>query len=185
MRRTALFIGLVAFVLGCDESADQNTFVVNVSDINNGSSLQADVCTGTPPACVIPTEFVPVEFTNRLVSPNVVDPGTAWYDFRLRAYTVRFRRIDGGPTSGAGWDLNNFAHQGATSVIVPANGSAQITLEVVTGQMKLSTPFVELQTGGIINLIADIDFIGSSAIDPNDEIHVPVSLSVSVANFTE
>ena len=186
MRRTALFIGLVAFVLGCDESAEQNTFVVNVSSINNGSPLLSDVVNcAEPTACTIPTDVVPVQFTNRIVSPNIVDPGTAWYDFHLRRYTVRFRRTDGGPTSGPGWDLNNFAHSGSTSAIIPANGSAEVGILVVPVGMKSTTPFVELQTGGVINLVADIDFVGSSAIEVDGEIHVPVSLTVSVANFAD
>ena len=186
MRRSALFLGLLAFVLGCTESGEQNTFVVRVSDINNGSPLLADVvfCENDT-TCGIPTDVVPTEFTNRIVSPNVIDPGTAWYDFHLRSYTVRFRRNDGGPTSGPGWALSDFTHAEATSAIIPANGSAEVGILIVPVGMKSTTPFFELQLGGVINLIADIDFVGSSAIDLDDEIHVPVSLSVSVANFAD
>jgi hypothetical protein len=186
MRRVALCIAFVACVLGCNESAEQSTFVVNVSQINNGSPLLADVVScEDDTTCGIPTDVVPAEFTNRIVSPNVVDPGTAWYDFHLRSYSVRFRRNDGGPISGPGWNLSDFNHTGATSAIIPANGSAEVGVLVVPVGMKSSTPFFELQLGGVINLIADIDFVGSSAIDLDDEIHVPVSLTVSVANFAD
>jgi len=186
MRRSALCFGLLSFVLGCTESAEQNTFVVRVSQINSGSPLLADVVRcETDTTCGIPTDVVRTEFTNRIVSPNIVDPGTAWYDFHLRSYTVRFRRSDGGPASGPGWNLNNFTHTGATSAIIPANGSAEVGILVVPVGMKSVTPFLELQLGGVINLIADIDFVGGSAIDLDDEVHVPVSLTVSVANFAD
>lgn len=187
MRRAAILSGLLLLVLGCTESSEQNTFVVRVSQINRGSPLLADVVfCDTDSNCSVPTNVVLTEFTNRVYSPSVVtDPSVFWYDFNLQGYSVTWRRTDGGPTSGPGWRLADFNHTQATSAVIPINSSAEVGILVVPVGMKLVEPFASLVFGGVIDLIADIDFVGSPAVDPDDEIHVRASLSVSFANFAD
>lgn len=187
MRRAAILSGLMLLVLGCTESSEQNTFVVRVSEINRNSPLLADVLfCETDTTCTVPTNVVLTKFTNRVYSPSVItDPSVFWYDFHLKGYTVTWRRTDGGPTSGPGWQLSDFNHTQATSAVIPINSSVEVGILVVPVGMKLVTPFAQLAAGGVIDLIADIDFVGTPAIDPDDDIHVLASLSVSFANFAD
>jgi len=186
MRRLAVWSVLALLGLGCD-GATQNPYVVTVTAINEGIPLLADVIhIDADMNATIPTDVVAVELTNRPYSSNVsVDPGVAWYDFTLRGYTVRWRRLDGGPTSGPGWNLTDFNHTEATTAVVPFRGTATTGLLIVPVAMKSSEPFVSLQGGGAIALIADIDLFGSSAINPSSEVHIPATLSVTFSNYAD
>ncbi|MFQ5600502.1 MAG: hypothetical protein ACE5G2_08110 [Candidatus Krumholzibacteriia bacterium] len=190
MWRSAILAGLALFVLGCAESAEQNTFLVRVSSINDGAPLQADVISiddsQDPPVAYIPEDVVTAEFTNKVYSSSVVtDPNTFWYDFQLKTYTVTWRRADGGPISGAGWTLSDFDFEAATSAIVPSGGKAQVGILLAPAGMKTVEPFLSARFGDYLQLIADIDFVGSPAISPDEEIHVYASLSVNFADFED
>lgn len=188
MRRAAFLSGLALLALGCTESAEQNTFIVRVSSINDGSPLLADVLRFNEQDSTysVPVDVVPVEFTNKVYSSGVItDPGTFSYDFHLRRYVVTWRRTDGGPTSGPGWQLSDFDFEGATSEVIPVNSRKEVGILLATVEMKSVDPFASLAFGGAIPLTADIDFVGSPAIDPDEEIHLQASLSVSFANFAD
>lgn len=179
MKRAALAIVPALFVLGCTES-DQNPFIVRVTSMNNGATLFADVvmADGT-----IPTELPPVVLSNRPYSSSVVIDETSFaLDYQVDRYTVTFRPTEGTP---AGLALGAFTHTEAATTVVPINGSATLGVLVVPLSMKIAAPFVALQTGGQIPLIADIDIEGSPAINPNERIHVRSSLSVVFANFAD
>jgi hypothetical protein len=158
-----------------------------VTSINEGSPLFSDVIhIDSNDNATIPTDLVLLELANRPYSGSVsVDPGVAWYDFTLRGYTIQWRRIDGGPTSGPGWNLTDFNHTGATTALVPFNGTASTGILLVPVAMKSTEPFASLVFGGAIALVADIDLYGSSAINPDSEVHIPATLSVTFSNYAD
>ncbi len=189
MRRAAILAGLALLALGCSESAEQNTYVVRVSSINKGGPLEADliVFDKTDSTYTVPEDVVVTEFTNKVYSPSVItDPSTAWFDFQVQSYRVTWRRVDGGPTSGPGWNISDFDFTGATSTVVPVNSSAEVGILLVPAGMKGREPFASvLVTGGEIGMVADIDFVGTAAVDPKDDVHVKASLTVNFANFAD
>ncbi len=184
MRRAAIVLSLAFLALGCAES-NQNPFIVRVSTINAGAPLLSDViavdaATGFN---YIPTDLTPVEFTNRPYSPSiVVDPTNFGLDFQITGYTVTWRATAGTP---GGLDLAPFNHTEAVSSVVPINGTASLSALVVSLGMKTAAPFAALAAGGQVPLIADIDFVGSPAVDPSKTIHVQATMSVVLANFAD
>jgi hypothetical protein len=188
MRRAALSCVALAFLFaGCD-NASQNPFIVRVASINGGSPLLADVIGIDPDTGpYIPTELPEIEMTNRPYSSGTsVDPGTGWYDFQLQRIVVHWERTDGGPTAGTGWTLADFDYTENISVVVPFNGSVTFGTILVPIGMKSLEPFASLAvSGGAIRLTAHIDFVGTAAQNPGDEIHIPVDLGVSFANYAD
>ena len=187
MRRSAILVGLMFFLLGCDE--DASVFDVKVSSINGGGPLQADLLKFDRQLqqYFIPEDVVTVAFTNKAKNGAVVtDPGSFLNDFQLQRYTVTWRRADGGPTSGAGWSLSNYNFEAATSALIPINTTTDVGILLAPAGMKSQEPFATaLATGTEIQLIADIDFIGTRAVASDAEIHVPASLSVNFADFAD
>jgi hypothetical protein len=183
MRRGVAILVLVALAaLGCTE-ADQNRIIVRVSTINEGGPLYSDViAVDADSNQFIPTDLTPVEFTCRPYSAAIVDPGNFSLDFQLQHYTVRWRATQGTPP---GLDLDSYAHTEATTFVVPFNRSEIMGASIVALGMKTSPEFAALQVGGQIPLIADIEFVGAPAVDPDDEIRVHASLSVIFANFAD
>jgi len=186
MRRAAIFgLTLALLGLGCEDT-NQNPFIVRVSDINNGgSALLADVLNIDEQGVItVPTELVPVVLTNRPYSGSIVtDPGTLWYDFQVKRYSVRWRFI--GPAI-PGLDLTQFDHVQDTSLLVPFDGEATLFALLVPVSMKTTSPFVDLpMTGGAIALTADIDLVGAPTLDLDNEMHLAVSLSVSFADYAD
>ena len=185
--RRVVFAAMILALLGlaCD-STNQNPFIVRVSDINNGgSTLLSDVVhvDSQDSLVTVPTELVPMVLTNRRYALTVApDPGTAWYDFQVKRYTVRWR-WSGAPIPGV--DITQFNHTEDTSLIVPFNRDATLFALVVPISMKTTSPFADLVNGGSIALVADIIIDGAPAIDLDDEIQVPASLSVSFADFAD
>lgn len=185
MRRAALLLAVALLTLGCD-AANQNPFLVRVTDINNGgASLLADVIhmnqDGTQ---VIPTELVPMVLTNkRYEQTSTPDPGTYWYDFQVKRYEVTWRW---GGAVVPGVDLTQFAHVQTTSLVVPFDGEATLSALIVPIGMKTTPPFDGLAgSAGAINLLADIVIVGSSAIDSSTEIYVRTSLAVAFADYAD
>jgi hypothetical protein len=121
-----------------------------------------------------------VEFANRPYSSGIVDAGNFSLDFHVQSYTVRWRAVQGTPP---GLDLDAYTHTEATSLIVPFNGTAVLGASIVAVGMKTSPPFAALQLGGEIPLIADVEFVGAPAVEPDDVIRVQASVSVVFANF--
>lgn len=192
MRRVAIWLavlsGLALLALGCTESAEQNTFVVKVSSMNHGNPLLADVLVFNKQDSTfsVPVDVVPVAFTNKAYAPGVVtDPALFWSDFQLKSYDVVWRRTDGGATSGPGWNLSDFNFSGSATQVVPINTTTEVGIMLASVEMKSVEPFASLAFGGAISLVADVDFVGSAAIDPGHDVHVPASLSVSFANFKD
>ena len=182
MRRAAIVLSVAFLALGCAES---NPFIVRVSSINAGAPLLSDViavdeATG---AAFVPTDLTPVEFTNRPYSPStVVDPTNFGLDFQITGYSVTWRATNGTP---AGLDLAPYNHTETVSSLVSINGTASLSALVVSLGMKVAAPFAALAAGGEIPLIADIDFVGSPAVDPSKDVHVQATMSVVFANFAD
>jgi hypothetical protein len=185
MRRgAAILVLLVLAALGCTES-NQNRVIVRVSEINQGGPMFADVLAMDPQDSTffVPTELVPVEFTSRPYSNAIVDPGNFSLDFHVQRYSVTWRATAATPP---GINLAAFNHVEATSFIVPFNETAEMAILVVPLGMKTQSPFVDLVFNGQeIPLIADIEFIGAPAVEPEDEIRIQVSLSVNFADFAD
>ena len=182
MRRgVAIAVVLALCALGCTAS-DQNRIIVRVTTINEGGPLFADViAVDNDSMPYIPTDLTPVEFTSRPYSDAIVDPGNFSLDFQLQYYTVRWRATQGTPP---GLNLDAYTHTEATSFVVPFNNTAILGASIVAVGMKTSPPFAALQVGGEIPLIAEVEFVGSPAVDPDDEIRVLASLSVVFAWHT-
>lgn len=184
MKRAALAILPALFVLGCEES-DHNPFIVRVTSVNNGSTLLSDVISfdQTTMTNFIPTDVTPVVLQNRPYTQSVVvDPTNFSLDFQMQQYTVTFRATEGTP---GGLSLGAFTHTEAATAVVPINGSATLGMLIVPLSMKIAAPFAALASGGQIPLIADIDIVGTPAVDPSKTIHVQASLSVVFANFAD
>lgn len=182
MRRGLAILALVAVAaFGCNE-ADQNRIVVRVTSMNEGGPIFADVVAINPAdsSIYIPTDLTPVEFTNRPYSSSIVDPGNFSLDFHVQRYVVRWRAVEGTP---AGLDLGSYTHTEATSFVVPFDGTGTFFASIVAVGMKTTPEFAALEFGGEIPLIADIDFVGASAVEPDDEIIVRASISVIFANY--
>jgi hypothetical protein len=187
MWRSAILAGLFLALLGCDPN--DPVFDVRVSMINEGGPVQADLITINRQTgeAFIPEDVVVASFTNKSKSTSVLnDPVTFANSFELKSYTVTWRRADGGPTSGTGWDLASLGFTGATSAVVPPGTTTDVGVLIAPASMKTREPFLTaLATGEGIMLIADFDFVGSKAVTSDEEIHVYASLSVNFANFED
>ena len=183
MRRFAILVALSFVVLGCSEEG-RNPFLVRVAQINEGNAIQADVFNNV--TNTIPEDIIKIIFTNFLFgqdTESLTDPTSFVYDFQVKTYSVTWRRVDGGPTSGAGWTLSDFNFTGAVTALVPANGAAEVGIILVPAGMLTQAPFVNALAGEDFQMVADIMFIGSPASDLSGEVQVPASVSVSIADF--
>ena len=191
MKRSAILACLLALVLGGCGHDDDPYFDVNVTMINSGAPVQADLCilddTVFPPLCGVSEDFVLVRMRNKPRSDLVItDTNTFLHDFHVQSYSVTWRRVDGGPSAdpGGAWNIADHDFEAGTSVVVPVGGFAEFTIMVSPAAMKLTEPFTSALTNGQeVLLIADIDFVGTRGISSDVEIHVPAALSVNFANF--
>jgi hypothetical protein len=113
-------------------------------------------------------------------SPTVPSPINS---ITITRYRVEFRRTDGRNTQGV--DVP-FAFDGAATVTVPANGSAEVVFEVVRNQAKLESPLSNLRGGGgslIISTIAEVTFFGRD--QAGNEVTASGTLSVNFADFAD
>ncbi|UCE01949.1 MAG: hypothetical protein JSW67_11870 [Candidatus Latescibacterota bacterium] len=188
MWRSAILAGFALLLLvSCDTN---DPFVdVLVSNINEGNPLLADLIeiddTKDPPEIFIPEDVVLVEFWNKPRHDAVItQPETFLHDFHVKRYSVTWRRVDGGPSSGAGWDISDHDFEAATSAIIPINTKTGVGILLAPAGMKTAEPFFSaLMNFEEIQMIADIDFVGTRAITSDEEIHVLASLSVQFADF--
>ena len=101
----------------------------------------------------------------------------------LTRYRVEFRRSDGRNTQGV--DVP-YAFDGAATVTIPADGSADVVFEVVRHQAKLESPLRNLRgLGGslIISTIAEVTFFGRD--QAGNEVIASGTLSVNFADFAD
>jgi hypothetical protein len=184
MWRSAILAGLFLVLLGCDDPV----FDVRVSSINEGGPVLADlvIIEQSTGQMFIPEDVVEATFTNlSKTSAALNDPDTFVNAFLLQRYTVSWRYAGSDPTL-AGFDFSVFNFEGATSAVVPPGTSVVVGVQIAPAGMKTQDPFLSARsTGGYIQMIADIDFIGSKAVTSGPEIHIPVSLSVSFADFED
>ncbi len=185
MWRSAILAGLCLVLLGCEDPG----FDVRLSSINKGGPVLADliIIKQSTGQIFIPEDVVEAEFTNLSKNTAVFnDPGTFVNSFHLQRYTVSWRRVDGGPTSGAGWNLSDFNFEAGTSTIVPPGTTVTTGVLIAPAGMKTVEPFASaLANGEEILLVADIDFVGAKAVTSGPENHIPASLSVNFANFAD
>lgn len=101
----------------------------------------------------------------------------------LTRYRVEFRRTDGRNTQGV--DVP-YAFDGAATVTIPAEGSADVVFEVVRNQAKLESPLRNLRgLGGslIISTIAEVTFYGRD--QAGNDVTASGTLSVNFADFAD
>ncbi|MCC7031823.1 MAG: hypothetical protein IT179_03210 [Acidobacteria bacterium] len=101
----------------------------------------------------------------------------------ISRYRVEFRRTDGRNTQGV--DVP-YAFDGAATVTIPAQGSADMVFEIVRHQAKLEAPLRSLRgLGGaiIISTIAEITFFGRDQV--GNEVVASGTLSVNFADFAD
>ncbi len=101
----------------------------------------------------------------------------------ISRYRVEFRRTDGRNTQGV--DVP-YAFDGAATVTIPAQGTADVVFEVVRNQAKLEAPLRNLRgLGGsvIISTIAEITFFGRDQV--GNEVIASGTLSVNFADFAD
>lgn len=153
--------------------ADPGTFGVPLSsDVQTGGSTFNDLGKATmrvglknPGTSTVPTTPSPLN------------------SITLTRYRVEFRRTDGRNTQGV--DVP-YAFDGAATVTIPAEGSADVVFEVVRNQAKLESPLRNLRgLGGslIISTIAEITFFGRD--QAGNEVTASGTLSVNFADFAD
>lgn len=153
--------------------ADPSTFGVPLSsDVQTGGSTFNDLGKATmrvglknPGTSTVPTTPSPLN------------------SITLTRYRVEFRRTDGRNTQGV--DVP-YAFDGAATVTIPAEGSADVVFEVVRNQAKLESPLRNLRgLGGslIISTIAEITFFGRD--QAGNEVTASGTLSVNFADFAD
>lgn len=101
----------------------------------------------------------------------------------LSRYRVEFRRSDGRNTQGV--DVPH-AFDGAATVTIPPDGTADMVFEIVRNQAKLEAPLASLRgLGGavIISTIAEVTFFGRD--QAGNEVTANASLSVNFADFAD
>jgi len=188
MKRSAVLVCLFALALsGC--GIDDPYFDVEVEMINEGAPVQGDLCVVDPLllTCGVSEDFVEVRMRNKARSDLVVtDTNSFLHDFVVTRYTVTWRRVDGGPSSGAGWNISDYNFEAGTSVVVPIGSFAEFTIMISPAGMKRNEPFATALTNGEeVLLVADIEFVGRRGITSDKEIRVRASLSANFANFED
>jgi hypothetical protein len=153
--------------------ADPGTFGVPLaSDVQTGGGTFNDLG--------LATMRVGLRNPGTSTSPTTPSPLNS---ITLTRYRVEFRRTDGRNTQGV--DVP-YAFDGAATVTIPADGSADVVFEVVRNQAKLESPLRNLRgLGGslIISTIAEVTFFGRD--QAGNEVTASGTLSVNFADFAD
>jgi hypothetical protein len=153
--------------------ADPETFGVPLaSDVQTGGGTFNDLGRATM--------RIGLRNPGTIASPTTPSPLNS---ITLTRYRVEFRRTDGRNTQGV--DVP-YAFDGAATVTIPADGSADVVFEVVRNQAKLESPLSNLRgLGGslIISTIAEITFFGRD--QAGNEVTASGTLSVNFADFAD
>jgi hypothetical protein len=101
----------------------------------------------------------------------------------LTRYRVRYIRTDGRNTPGVHVP---YGFDGALTVTIPANGTADAVFELVRHSAKEEPPLRQLTNMGgasLINAIAEITFFGQDIA--GNEVTVTSSISVNFGDFAD
>jgi hypothetical protein len=157
-----------------------------------GGTLNSDVltivtspapCTTASPCAVIFNDIGSVSLRSSLkdiigTTANPAAPTTN-NDVTINRYRVSYRRADGRNTPGV--DVP-YGFDGATTVTIPAGGSASASFEIVRHVAKEESPLVQLiNSPVIISTITDVTFYGHDQV--GNEISVTGSILIDFGNF--
>lgn len=197
MRRLAAGLAMTAALAaaGCGEVARTGRspafLVIDVIDSAPGNSatpqfrggqLASDVQTGGG----VFNDVGRAQFRVSLKDPGTADSPTTpstLNEITLTRYRVQYVRADGRNTQGV--DVP-YAFDGAMTVTVPRNGTAQGIFEVVRVQAKLEPPLRNLRgLGGAvaINTIAQITFYGRD--QAGNDVEASGTLQVNFADWAD
>jgi hypothetical protein len=154
-----------------------------------GSFLLSDVLTlvrspaPCSPASPCPTIFNDVgrvEFSLALKDrSNPALAPTSNNAVTIKRYRIAYKRADGRNTPGV--DVP-YPFDGAATVTVPPNGTAEYGFEWVRHAAKMESPLVQLvYSSTIITTIADVTFYGTDQV--GNDISVSGSMQVDFGNF--
>lgn len=124
----------------------------------DSTALDSDIAINPPSGkCYyVIGDFAKVTFTAKLLSP--VRTPTFYNDIRVQRYRVRYIRTDGRNVEGV--DVP-YSYEGAMDVLVPIDGVASWSFDIVRTTAKLEPPLVNLLgTDNVIEAIAIVDFYG-------------------------
>lgn len=171
-----LIIGAIEAASGADPTRFGNVLNSDVetmvSSTVNGQTVRTPTVYNDPA-----TVTLRVEMKNPLAPTS---PG-ALNDVTITRYHVTYRRADGRNTQGV--DVP-YAFDGAFTVTVPTNGSAQGGFDIVRHQGKREPPLSNMRGGGaaqLLTVIADVTFYGTD--QAGNEVSATGSVSINFADF--
>lgn len=131
----------------------------------DSTALDSDVIINPPSGkCYyVIGDIAKVTFTAKMLSPNRTP--TFYNDIRVTRYRVRYIRTDGRNVEGV--DVP-YSYEGAMDVLVPVNGTASWSFDIVRTTAKLEPPLINLRgTNNAIEAIAIVDFYGEDIAGNN------------------
>jgi hypothetical protein len=176
---TYLIIDLLTATRGAASAGEPSGFLL--SDVITLVTSPAP-CTPTEPCATIFDDVGTV--TLRLAPKDIgttTSPSTLTSnnEVTINRYRVRYIRSDGRNQEGV--DVP-FAFDGAVTGTVPAQGTIQLSFEVVRHIAKKEAPLVQLRTSPtIISTIAEITFFGRDVV--GNEVSAIGTLTVDFGNF--
>jgi hypothetical protein len=138
----------------------------------NGQTVRVPTVFNDPATVVFRAEF------KNPLQPTV--PGSL-NDITVTRYRVDYRRADGRNTPGV--DVP-YGFDGAFTVTVPANGSAEAGFDIVRHQNKREPPLSNMRGAGgarLLTVIAEVTFFGRD--QAGNEVSVTGSMSINFADF--
>ncbi|HUR35404.1 MAG TPA: hypothetical protein VM032_16485 [Vicinamibacterales bacterium] len=114
------------------------------------------------------------------IIPSALPSPSANNEVTITRYHVAYRRADGRNVQGV--DVP-YGFDGASTVTVPASGSATLGFTLVRDVAKREAPLVQLLNNPtVITTIADVTFYGQDLV--GNEINATGSVQVDFGNFT-
>jgi hypothetical protein len=155
----------------------------------SGSVLNSDVETLVESTVDGQTVRVPTVFNDpasvvfRVELKNPLQPTApgSINDITVTRYHVDYRRADGRNTPGV--DVP-YGFDGAFTVTVPLNGSAEAGFDLVRHQAKREPPLSNIRGGGgarLLSVIAEVTFYGRD--QAGNEVSVTGSMNINFADF--
>jgi hypothetical protein len=153
---------LTLALAGCSADYVENSqapVILQVTAINSGALLESDVKTGAGDDYVCP-DSVDVAVAVRPKNPGATIVQNAG-DIFLRRYEVRYTRTDGRAVEGV--DVP-YRVSGLMTAVVPNDGNATFSLEVVRRQAKLEPPLSQIDGAQIVTMFAEVAVFGENVV---------------------
>ncbi len=100
-------------------------------------------------------------------------------DITINRYRITYRRADGRNTPGV--DVP-FGFDGAATLTIPINGSAEVDIEMVRHIAKAESPLVQLSSNPVvINTITEVTLYGRDQV--GNDVSVTGYIQVNFGNF--